>query len=114
MTLFTAFVALGVLSRRKPRIHRAMMLLATLSILAGATVRMPILFPLFGEAGWMGIFGPIFVLGGALVLVRSLVVGTLERWFVGGYAAMVGLYVIACCLAVTDTWNAMARAILDT
>jgi hypothetical protein len=114
MALFTAFVVAGALSRRKPRVHRAMMLLATLSILAGATVRMPVLFPLFGEAGWVGIFGPIFVLGGVLVLVRSLFVGTLERWLVGGYAAMVALYVIACRFAVSDSWSAVARAIFRT
>jgi hypothetical protein len=47
------------------------MLLASLSILAGATVRMPVLFPVFGEAGWAGIFGPVFVLGAVFVLVRS-------------------------------------------
>jgi hypothetical protein len=114
MALFTAFVIAGVLSRKKPRVHRAMMLLATLSILAGATVRMPVLFPLFGEAGWVGVFGPIFALGGALVLVRSLAVGTLERWLVGGYAVMVALYVVACWFAVSDAWRAIARVILDT
>src|SRR4029453_12886556 len=42
MCLFTLFVLAGVLSRKKPRVHRTMMLLATLSILAGATVRMPV------------------------------------------------------------------------
>jgi hypothetical protein len=113
MALFTAFVVVGVLSRKKLRIHRAMMLLATLSILAGATVRMPFLFPLFGEAGWVGIFGPIFVLGGVIVLVRRLVVGPLDRWLVAGYAAMVALYVGACWFAVSDAWSVMARAIFN-
>lgn len=114
MVLFTAFVLAGVLSRKKPRVHRSMMLLATLSILAGATVRMPVLFPLFGEAGWVGIFGPIFVLGGVLVLVRRVVAGTLERWLVGGYAVMVAVYLVACRFAVSDAWSGMARAILDS
>ncbi len=36
---------------RRPQLHEAAMLLASLSILAGATVRMPVLFPVFGEAG---------------------------------------------------------------
>jgi len=36
---------------KRPKIHKAMMLLASLSILAGATVRMPVLVPVFGEAG---------------------------------------------------------------
>jgi hypothetical protein len=49
--LFTLFVLAGVAFRKRPNIHRAMMLLASLSILAGATVRMPVLFPVFGKAG---------------------------------------------------------------
>ena len=36
VALFSLFVLAGVLSRKRPKIHRAMMLLATLSILAGA------------------------------------------------------------------------------
>src|SRR5262245_40421277 len=48
LALFTLFVVAGVLYRKRPRIHKAMMLLASLSILAGATVRMPVLFPVFG------------------------------------------------------------------
>jgi len=59
VALFTIFVLAGVLFRKRPKIHKAAMLLASLSILAGATVRMPILFPVFGEAGWAGIFGPV-------------------------------------------------------
>lgn len=39
------------------------------------TVRMPVLFPVFGEAGWAGIFGPIFVLGALFVVVRSALAG---------------------------------------
>ncbi len=35
------------------------MLLASLSILAGATFRMPILYPIYGESGWVGMFGPV-------------------------------------------------------
>ena len=41
MVVFAAFAAAGILWRRRPERHRAMMLLASLSILAGATVRMP-------------------------------------------------------------------------
>ena len=94
VTLFTFFVLAGVF-RKRPEIHRAMMLLASLSILAGATVRMPILFPIFGEGGWVGIFGPIFTLGAVFLLVRSLLSRAFDRWFAAGYAAMIVLYVAA-------------------
>ena len=51
IALFTIFVLAGRLTRKRPEIHRVMMLLASLSILAGATVRMLILFAVFGESG---------------------------------------------------------------
>jgi len=114
VALFTLFVMAGVLSRKRPKIHRAMMLLATLSILAGATVRMPHLFPVFGEAGWVGIFGPIFTLGAILLLARSLLARTFDRWFAAGYAAMVVIYVAASKFAVSDAWGQLARAVFNT
>ncbi len=114
VTLFTLFALAGVLSRKRPDIHRAMMLLASLSILAGATVRMPILFPIFGESGWMGIFGPIFTLGAVLLLFRSLLSRAFDRWFAAGYAAMIVLYVAASEFAVSDAWSWLAKAIFNT
>jgi len=112
VTLFTLFVLAGVLYRKRPRIHRAMMLLASLSILAGATVRMPVLFPVFGEAGWTGIFGPVFVLGAVFVLVRSFLGGITDRWLAAGYAVMVAVYVAARQFAISDAWSVVARAVL--
>jgi hypothetical protein len=114
VALFSLFVLAGVLSRKRPKIHRAMMLLATLSILAGATVRMPPLFPVFGEAGWVGIFGPVFTLGAVFLLARSLLSRTFDRWFAAGYAAMVVIYVAASTFAVSDAWGHLARAVFNT
>src|SRR5262245_36039985 len=113
VALFTLFVLAGVLFRKRPKIHKAAMLLASLSILAGATVRMPVLFPVFGEAGWAGIFGPVFVLGAMFVLVRSYLAGVTDRWLAAGYAVMVAVYLAACEFAVSDAWSVLARAILD-
>jgi hypothetical protein len=90
-----------------------MMLLAGLSILAGATVRMPFLFPVFSEGGWMGIFGPIFTLGAAFLLARLLLTGAFDRWFAAGYAALIVLYVAACAFAVSGAWNDMAKAFFN-
>jgi hypothetical protein len=90
-----------------------MMLLASLSILAGATVRMPILFPVFGEAGSTGIFGPIFALGAVFVLVRSFLGGAVDRWLAAGYAVMAVVYLAACEFAVSDAWSRFARAVLN-
>src|ERR1700752_582691 len=114
VSLFTLFVLAGVLSRKKPKIHRAMMLLASLSILAGATVRMPVLFPIFGEGGWAGIFGPILTRGAVFLLARSLLGRAFDRWFASGYAIMIVFYIAACKFAVSDAWGYLAKAILNT
>ena len=113
VALFTLFVLAGVFFRKRPKIHKAAMLLASLSILAGATVRMPVLLPVFGEAGWAAIFGPVFVLGGVFVLARSLLARAIDRWLAGGYAVMVAVYIAACQFATSDAWSVLARAVLD-
>jgi len=113
VALFTLFVLAGVYFRKRPKIHKAMMLLASLSILAGATVRMPVLFPVFGEAGWQGIFGPIFALGAVFVLVRSFLIGLADRSLLTGYAVMVVVYIAACEFAVSGAWGVVARAVLN-
>jgi len=113
VTVFSLFVLAGVLSRKKPTIHRAMMLLATISILAGATVRMPVLFPMFGEGGWIGIFGPIFTLAGIFLIAHLLAGKIFDRWFAVGYIAMILVYISACKFAVTDGWSYVARAVFN-
>jgi hypothetical protein len=112
--LFALFSLGGVLARRRPERHRATMLLASLSILPGATVRMPFLFPIFGEGGSMGIFGPIFTLGAAFLLVRSLLIGAFDRWFAAGYVALVVLYTAAATFAISDGWTYLARTLFNT
>ena len=114
IALFAAFVLAGVLMRRRREKHRAMMLLATLSILAGATVRLPTLFPIFGEAGWIGIFGPIFVLGAVLLVARSALIRRLDRPLAAGYAVLVVFYVASWHFALSDSWSSLAASVFNT
>ena len=106
---FAVFVLAGVLNRKRPARHRAMMLLATTSVLAGATLRMPILFPIFGTTGWEGMFGPVFLLGAVLVVTRSVMLRTLDRWLAVGFGAMVASYVLAVTLAASESWRSVAH-----
>lgn len=112
IALYTAFVAAGLITRKRPTIHRPMMLLASLSILAGATARIPALYPVFSHVGWPGLFGPIFALGAVLLVIRSLPTRKLDRPFAVGYTAMVAVYILASHLAFTETWNRLATAML--
>lgn len=94
MAAFTTLLGLGLRWRRRPERHRAMMLLASVRIRAGATVRMPVFYPVFGQAGWPGIFGPIFALGLILVAAHTWANARLDAWLTGGYVVRVRLVVV--------------------
>ena len=112
IALYVSFVAAGLITRKRPAIHRPMMLLATLSILAGATARIPTLYPVFSHAGWPGLFGPVFAVGAVLLVIRSLLTRKLDRPFAVGYSAMVAVFFLASHLALIETWNHLATAML--
>lgn len=113
IAVFTAFATEGVLTRKRPEIHRAMMLLACLSVLLGATSRTPFLIYLFGgENTRSGFFGPVFVLAAILLVVRWAMTRRLDRWFAAGYAAMVVLYLGAEQLSRTDAWHQIAAGLI--
>ena len=112
IALYTTFVTVAILARKRPRIHRPAMLLASLCLLSGATVRIPWFRPVFGATGWTGLFGPVFCLGAVLLLARSVLTRSLDRWFAAGYAGWVFLFIASEKLAMTDTWATLASAIL--
>ncbi|HUX46057.1 MAG TPA: hypothetical protein VMV57_15020 [Terracidiphilus sp.] len=70
MAMFAVFLTADVLTRKTPRIHRTMMLMASLALLSGATARMAALGPIFGRNGWIGLFGPVFCIGALLFGIR--------------------------------------------
>lgn len=111
---YSVFVAVGIFSRKRPRIHRVAMLLASLCLLAGATLRMPFLHPVFGDTGWFALFGPVFSLGALLLLVHCAMTRAFDRWFAIGYAAWVVAFVVSTKLAMTGTWDAIAKRILSS
>ena len=112
IALYAAFVALAISMRKKPRIHRSAMLLASLCLLAGATARMSFLHPVFGATGWIGLFGPVFCLGAALLLIRCTLTRSFDRWFAMGYTFWVIIFISSEKLALTEAWRAAAAAIL--
>jgi hypothetical protein len=112
IALYVGFVTTAIFTRRKPRIHRAAMLLAGLCLLAGATARMPFLYPVFGAVSLIGLFGPIFCIGAVLLLVRSALTRSLDQWLAAGLGVMVLAFLASEKLALTATWSAMAAALL--
>jgi hypothetical protein len=113
MLAFTSFVLLGLSFRKKNlEAHRAMMVLATLAVISGATARTDFVSKLLGENTWWGLYGGPFILGAAFLLVRSLLLRRLDRPLALGYAALVIFYVAGVYAALTPTWARIAGAIL--
>jgi hypothetical protein len=60
----------------------------------------------------MGLFGAVYCLGAALLMIRWALTRRFDRSFAGGYAAMVIGLTASVYLAMTDTWSSMAAVIL--
>ena len=109
---FTVFLIAGLVTRKRAAIHRSMMLLASLSLLLGATARIPFLTELFGGDNRLGFHGPVIALGLLLLLVRLSVTRTFDRWFAAGHALMAITYLGAEQLSRTDAWRHLATTLL--
>ncbi len=112
IALFAVFVTIGVLNRKRPRIHRPMMMLACLAILSGATGRIALVGSIFGYHHWMAIFGPVVSLGLLLLVVRAAMTRSFDRQFAMGLAVLAVVTLIAGRLAVTNMWVDWAGMIL--
>ena len=110
--VFTLLVLAGVLSRRKREAHRAMMLLACLSVLGAAMSRIPDPYHVLEHAGLIGVFGPTFILGALLLLVGSLFDRALNRWFAVGLVVMMLINISSYLFAASDTWAGLVKAII--
>jgi hypothetical protein len=112
IALFAAFVTIGVLNRKRPRIHRPMMLLASLAIVSGATARIAQVNSIFGLHLWVALFGPVVTLGVLLLLVRAAMTRSFDRQFAMGLAVMAVVTLLAGRLAMTNVWVDWAGTIL--
>lgn len=112
IALYVGFVAIGVLYRKRPRIHRPMMLLASLCLISGAASRIDLVNSIFGMHEWMALFGPVAVLGALCLLVRWAMTRSLEREFVAGFAVLVAMTLAVSSLAMTNLWVNWAGIIL--
>jgi hypothetical protein len=113
--IFATLVGMGVWKRKKPAIHRAMMLTATLAIISAALNRIDALNNLYVGTIWDRLFGPFFfamVVGAVLAIARCIVARTFDRWLVGGVAGLVLVSAGIVALMRTSAWDALARVII--
>ncbi len=108
---FAALVAIGIAYRRKPAVHRAMMLCATLSVCTAAISRIAPLSDLYIGTFLETAFGPFFmmaVLGVALLLVRCALIRGIDRPLAWGTAALIGLSLATMALIRSGGWDAIS------
>lgn len=115
ITIFALFVTVGIWQRRRPEIHRPMMLLAGLAAIPAAVSRIDTINTLYDGTIWADVFGPFFatvVLGLLLVAANWLLVGRLDRWLAGGFALLAAADVLILRLATTGAWDRFATLLL--
>lgn len=108
---FGAFVTVGIWNRRRLEIHRPMMLLATLSIMAAAADRITGLPDLYAASIWGGLFGPFFVpvvIGALFFVANWALTRSFNRWFAGGFVVLAVICAFTMRLAPTHAWEQFA------
>jgi len=113
--IFAGFVIAGVWNRRRPEVHRPMMLLATLAVIPAAVSRIDSITALYQGTVWEMVFGPFFgtlVVGVFFLVMKWLLTRSLDRWFAIGYAGLVVSSALIMQLATTRAWDHFASFLL--
>lgn len=108
---FGGFVTLGVWKRRRPEVHRPMMFMASLSVVAAAMGRMPMLNAWYAGT-WLeqcfSAFLSMLILGVLLFALKSIMERRFDRWFAGAYGVLAAICVATSLAAKTDAWVQLA------
>lgn len=115
IVLFAGYVAIGIWKRRRPEIHRPMMLLATLVATTAAIDRIAAISSLYAHTIWGQVFGPFFataVIGAAFLLAKWALTRSFNRFYAAGYAVLVVAGPLIMAVARTEAWGGFAGFLL--
>ncbi|MEX0322970.1 MAG: hypothetical protein AB3N63_12475 [Puniceicoccaceae bacterium] len=110
--LFAGFVTVGVLKRKNPAIHRPMMLMASITAVAAAADRIPVITSLYANSIVGSLLGPMafpFFFGLILMIVQYALSRSIERTLVIAWAIVVVLGACAMQIAPTPAWDSIAN-----
>jgi hypothetical protein len=113
--VFGLFVLIGVVNRRRPEVHRPMMLMASLSVVGAALGRMAPLNALYAGTWWELVFSAFFmqvIFAAILFTAKCLVFKSFDRWFAAGFAAFTAASVAISLTAKTQAWDGFATFLL--
>ena len=111
MLSFGVLVAVALIYRRRPEIHRPMMLLASLMIISGSLGRCPYIMD-FAVMAPLYVLGPALVLGALFLVLQWGMMRAVSRWYVFGYSAVVIASFIFIGVGHTSAWNRIIGAIV--
>jgi hypothetical protein len=115
IVLFGLCVAVAVWYRRRPDVHRPMMLTATLVAIPAAVSRIGPLSDLYTGTVWETVVGPFLwtlVLATALLVTKCVLTRSFDRWLAVGYAVLVASSLLIMQLARTTAWDWFAGLLL--
>ncbi len=115
IAIFGGFVAAGIGTRRRPEVHRAMLLLATLAAMPAAISRIDALNHLYHETIWEKVFGPFFmtlVIAVLLGVVKWAVTRKVDRYYWMGCLWLIISSALIMGLAPTAAWDQFASFLL--
>jgi hypothetical protein len=112
MFAFAVFVALGVAYRKRPKVHAPFMMLATLSVISGSTFRIPATHQVFGESGWVGLFGCPALIAAILLMARYAIDRRVDWTLAAGGVALYSTYFVIMHVAQGPTWVQIAANIV--
>lgn len=115
LVAFALFLTVGLLNRQRSEIHRPMMLLASLSVIAAALARIAPLNDWYAGTWlevWFSAFVSILVLGAVQLATKCALERRFDRWFAGGLAVLAVICVASSRLARTEAWDHFATVLL--
>ncbi|HUS19408.1 MAG TPA: hypothetical protein VMZ25_07140 [Terriglobales bacterium] len=107
MLMFTIFVTAALYWRRDKELHKRLMVLAYVSIMAAPVARMPGVMPL----GPLGFFGLAFVFALAGVAYDLVSRGRIHRAYLWGAPLLAASVPLRLMISGTEAWKAFAQAI---
>jgi hypothetical protein len=112
---FAGFVVVGIWKRRQAHAHRAMMLLATITLMDATVVRIGFVREFIVGSFIKDVFADSYgssLVGLLLGVVGYCVTRKFDRWYMCGYAVMVLVVAITHQVAQTEMWRGVAGWLL--
>jgi hypothetical protein len=113
--VFVAMMGVGLWWRRRPEIHRPMMLLATLGPLTAAIGRIDAVIRLYEGTTLERVFADslgMLVLGAIFFFVKWWMSRKLDKWYLIGYGALALASLASVQIARTAAWDRVASLLL--